>query len=646
VQPSDIARLGTPSDPRLHPDGSRLVFTLARPDLDADRYERSVWLWDGGDARRFTAGPGDSAARWSPDGARLAFLRAGPDRQAQSQVAVMPADGGEAGVVTSFALGVESVEWSPDGRWLLVLAVTWAEGWDDLDGEERDRRPKRITRFPYRFDGRGWLHDRRRRLWLIDPAGDADPRCLTPDDDDVSMPAWSPDGSRIAYLADRHPHGGIEPGIDAFELEVTSGAVTRVADRRYWAMPAYRPDGVLHLLGVDEHGWPGIHRLYRREGDGGLTDLSGHLDRSLVSLAAGPPRVAWQDAAAVCPVEDAGSVELVRIRPDGTIDRLVEGARVVTGFDVAGEVIVFTAAGSDGPGEVHRVDRDGERRLTALNQDVADPVVPEHFRIATGGLEVDAWVLLPPGAERVPVLVNVHGGPASQYGFGFFDEFQVYAGAGFGVVACNPRGSSGRGEEFLRAVVGDGWGTVDLADVLGVLDAALDRFPRLDPDRIGIMGGSYGGFLTAWAVASDDRFGSAVVERALLSFPSFAGTSDIGPTFPRHYTAADYPDGWDVWWEKSPLAMADRITTPTLIVHAENDWRCPVEQAEQLFMALLRNGVEAELLRFPGEGHEMSRSGSPRHRVERFEAIIAWHHRFLGPDGSRPDGPTPTVGAG
>ncbi|MFO7549524.1 MAG: S9 family peptidase [Acidimicrobiia bacterium] len=634
MHPSDIARLRTPSDPRIHPDGTRLAFAVSRPDLDLDRYERSIWVWDGSEARRFTSGPGDSGARWSPDGNRLAFLRAGAERPARSQAAVMPADGGEAAVITSFGLGVESVEWSPDGRWLLALAVTWAEGSEDLDGDERERTPKRITRFPYRFDNRGWLHDRLRRLWLVDPTGEADPRCLTPDDLDVSMPAWSPDGSRVAYLADRHPLGGIEPGVDVFEVEVDSGEVNRVADRRYWAMPAYRPDGRLHLLGVDEHGWPGIHRLYRRDDDGGLADLSGHLDRSLASIAAGPPRVAWQETAAVCAVEDAGRNELVRIRPDGTIDRLVEGSRVVTGFDVWGDVIVFTAAAPAEPGEVHRVDGDGEHVLTALNGGAVDSILPEHFRIVTGGVEVDAWVLLPPGTESVPVLVNVHGGPASQYGFGFFDEFQVYAGAGFGVVACNPRGSSGQGEEFLRAVVGSGWGTVDLADVLAVLEAALDRFPRLDPDRIGIMGGSYGGFLTAWAIASDPRFRSAVVERGLLSFPSFAGTSDIGPTFPRHYTGADYPDGWEEWWEKSPLAIADRITTPTLLVHAENDWRCPVEQAEQLFVALLRNGVEVELLRFPGEGHEMSRSGSPRHRLERFEAIVGWHRRFLMPDSS------------
>jgi dipeptidyl aminopeptidase/acylaminoacyl peptidase len=199
------------------------------------------------------------------------------------------------------------------------------------------------------------------------------------------------------------------------------------------------------------------------------------------------------------------------------------------------------------------------------------------------------------------------------------------------VVACNPRGSSGRGDRFMQAVTGEGWGVVDVADVTAALESALDRHARLDRARIGIMGGSYGGFLTAWMTARDDRFRSAVVERALLNWSSFAGTSDIAGVFPSDYTGAAYPEAWDVWWRASPMATAHRVRTPTLVLHAEADWRCPIEQAEQYFTALLRNGTPAEFLRFPGEGHEMSRSGKPKHRLERFEAILDWHGRYLQP---------------
>ena len=236
---------------------------------------------------------------------------------------------------------------------------------------------------------------------------------------------------------------------------------------------------------------------------------------------------------------------------------------------------------------------------------------------------------LPDGDESVPLLLNIHGGPASQYGTGFLDEFQVYAEAGYGVLACNPRGSSGRGNDFLQAVTRDGWGVVDLADVTAVVDAALERFPRLDADRMGIMGGSYGGFLTAWVTARDHRYKSAVVERALLSWPSFFGTSDIGWEFPKMYTGYDMPDSPGELWPMSPLSRAKDIVAPTLIVHSEGDYRCPIEQAEQLFTTLLRAGTTSEFLRFPGESHELSRSGSPLHRKERFEAILEWHDRHL-----------------
>lgn len=342
----------------------------------------------------------------------------------------------------------------------------------------------------------------------------------------------------------------------------------------------------------------------------------------------------WVGQSAITCLEDAGRVKVVRVEPDRTVDLLLDGDRVITGVSPSadGTRLAYAEVAPTDPGEIH-IDEGGVDVHTSLNDEFRSEtplVAPEHFTVISDGEEIDAWVYLPDGDEPVPILLNIHGGPATQYGYTFFDEFQVYAAAGYGIVACNPRGASGRGVEFVRAVRGDGWGVVDETDVMAVLDAALTRTPRLDADRIGVMGGSYGGFLTAWLIAGSDRFRSAVVERALLAWLSFGGTSDIGSTFSRMYLDADLPGDLDRLWEASPLAMAHDITTPTLIVHAENDFRCPVEQAEQLFMVLKKQGVEAELLRFPGEGHELSRSGTPRHRLERFEAILDWHNRHLG----------------
>ncbi|HNP16714.1 MAG TPA: prolyl oligopeptidase family serine peptidase, partial [Terrimesophilobacter sp.] len=232
--------------------------------------------------------------------------------------------------------------------------------------------------------------------------------------------------------------------------------------------------------------------------------------------------------------------------------------------------------------------------------------------------------LAPAGDGPHPVLLNIHGGPYTQYTGSFFDEAQVYVAAGYGVVLCNPRGASGYGEEFGRAIRHQ-MGTVDYTDVLDFLDGALAANPSFDRNRLGIMGGSYGGYLTAWTIAQDHRFTAAIVERGFLDPVGFVGTSDIGDFFGDEYTGTD-PEQIRA---QSPQAFVHQVTTPTLILHSENDLRCPLSQGERYYAALKRQGVETELLIFPGENHELSRSGRPRHRLQRFEAVLDWWARHL-----------------
>ncbi len=636
MQPSDLARLSIPSDPQISPDGTKVAFVVSRPDLDQDRYQRTIWLWDGERAREFTHGPADFNPRWSPDGAFLAFLRGGAGPENPPQVAVMQAAGGEARTLTAIELGCEEVEWSPDGSTLGVVGITYTDEWAGLDDTERSRKPRRVTEVPFRFDNMGWIHDRKRHVWLIDPAGVSEPRQLTSGEFDERFIAWRPDGGRIAFTTDRSGRRAFEDGVDLFEVDVESGELQRLGERGSWAFATYRPDGALHAVGDPVPGsWPSLISTWRLDGE--PVDLTGHLDRNVFSMTLGiaPRGPQWHGESFFSVIEDAGRVGVIRVHPDGAVDHLIDGDRAVKGVtvDASGGTLAMVISGPDDPGEVYLYTHGEERCLTDLNGGFrADvPMVqPEHFQVVSGGIEIDAWALVPPGEGQVPVLLNIHGGPASQYGWGFFDEFQVFAGAGYAVVACNPRGSTGRGLDHVRAVVGDGWGEVDVEDVTNTIEEALRRYPRLDAERIGVMGGSYGGFLTAWLIGRDRRYASAVVERALLSFTSFAGTSDIGGTFPKIYAGAELADDPWVLWQKSPLASAHEIRTPTLILHSENDFRCPIEQAEQLFMILKGQGVETEFLRFPGEGHELSRSGKPKHRVERFDAILQWHDRFLG----------------
>ncbi len=617
-----------------------MAFAVSRINFDDDRYDGTIWLWDGDEERQFTHGPGDGSPRWSPDGTRLAFLRRSSGDDDYPQVAVMSAAGGEAAVVSNLPLGVESIEWSPDGDRLVVVGVDWVEGWAGLADDERKRLPRRIDQIPFRFDNKGWVHDRRRHLYVIDPSGREPARCVTPGDFDEGQPCWRPDGQAVAFISARHERRGLDPGAEIIEVDLESGEQRTLVEIGHWALTSYRPDGVVHAVGQpDPWAHPNIFSLWRVETTGQLTDLTGHLDRSVMSHgpAISPAGPQWVGEAAITCLEDAGRVKVVRVEPDGTVDLVLDGDRAITGVSPDGEgtKLAFVAVAPTDPGELHILESGIEQAVTRLNEAFRSKtrlIEPEPFTVISDGEAIDAFAYLPPGEETVAVLLNIHGGPATQYGYTFFDEFQVYAAAGYGVVACNPRGASGRGADFVRAVRGEGWGVVDEADVTAVLDAALERFPRLEAGRIGIMGGSYGGFLTAWLIARQDRYASAVVERALLSWPSFGGTSDIGATFGRMYLDVDMPDGKDRLWEASPLSLAHQITTPTLIVHSENDFRCPIEQAEQLFMILKKQDRVAEFLRFPGEGHELSRSGKPKHRLERFEAILDWHRRHLADD--------------
>ena len=327
---------------------------------------------------------------------------------------------------------------------------------------------------------------------------------------------------------------------------------------------------------------------------------------------------------------ERGAVGLLRFPVDGGEPlRLLGGRRQVHDYAAAGGAVAAVVSDPTSAGEVV-VLRDGvETTLSDFGALLARsaPLRPmeELEGTARDGTRVHGWVLKPAGAGPHPVVLMVHGGPFAMYGYTLFDEAQVYVGAGYAVVMGNPRGSSGYGEPHGRAIVGD-FGNLDTQDVLALLDAALAD-PDLDGDRVGVMGGSYGGFMTSWLVAHSDRFRAAISERACNAFDSFEGSSDIGWLFVSQYNGTD-PERV---LAQSPLTHVDRIRTPMLLIHSEHDWRCPVEQAQRLFVALKQRKVDVELLLFPGEGHELSRSGLPSHRIARFEAVLDWWGRHLKP---------------
>ncbi len=636
----DLFRIQWISDAQISPDGATVAFTVTRLDAEADDYRAAVWVVPadgGGVPERFTWGPGrDSAARWSPDGTKLAFLS---DRDGgKQQLYVIDAHGGEARKLTSLPQGATSPVWSPNGTRILVVARVSAA--DSPDAPKPKNPPARvITTIKYRANGEGFIYDRRRHVFVVDVAG-GETRQLTDGDWDDVQPAWSPDGGQVVFVSARHENREYDRALDLWAISAEGGEPRQLTPGGgNVSLPAWSPDGqtIAYLGFADAEDDPLNRRLWLIPAAGGAPRcLTADYDRQLEAFEASAPVWSADGASIVCGVQNRGRVGIVSVRVgSGEVSTCGDGERQVSGYSLAQTgAIAFTASDPVTPAEVFVLDRGRERRLTDLNAAWRAQVelsMPEHFTVQSDGVDIDAWLMRPAGFEsgrRYPALVSIHGGPHSQYGWNFFDEFQVSAGAGYAVIFCNPRGSSGRDDAFARAIIGCP-AEPDSADIMAVTEAALSRSAAIDPARVGVLGGSYGGYLTSWIVGHTDRFAAACSERALNNRYSKEGTSDIwsGYTYLR---VRQWQDP-DLYRRFSPISYVQNITTPVLIVHSEEDIRCPIEQGEQLFVALRQLRREVRFVRFPGENHELSRNGKPSHRVQRFEHILDWFNSYLQP---------------
>jgi dipeptidyl aminopeptidase/acylaminoacyl peptidase len=646
--PTDIDLLPVLGRPTLSTDGRYAVVAVTRPRLDTDDYSSELWLapTDGSaPARQLTTGPHDGAPALSPDGRHLAFLRPGPNGRAQ--IHLLPMDGGEPVRVTDQPLGANQPVWSPDSRRLAYTARVPEPGRYLPGTAPGQEAPRRITSLRYWADGFGFTNDRPRHVFVTDPFADTPKNATSQVTDgrhDHADVSWSPDGELLTFTAGRHATAGDDLRNDIWVCAPDGTGLRSLTNGGLiLGTPRFTPDGrqvcfAAELLDANNNAYAtSSYGLWSVAADGSaapvrLTDAEGyHLSFASQMIATAPEGVYFAN-------DHRGEVNLVLVPYDGGEPApVVTGRRQVNGYATArtpeGPVVVAVISSDTSAGDLVAFRDGAEHVLTAFGEELRErgQLLPmEEFTATTDdGYPLHGWVVRPRGEGPHPVILQIKGGPFTQFGHTLngpaaFDEAQVYARAGFAVVLGNPRGTSGYGQAH-GVHAADDLPRRTAPDLLALLDAALE-LPGLDGDRVGVMGGSFGGYMSAWMAAHHgDRFRAAIGERGLYAIDSYSASSDDGV----NVAIALYGADRDKWAEKSPLTYADRIDIPVLLIQSEEDRHCPMEQAQRMFVALKTRGVPAEMLLFPGEGHDMSRSGLPSHRVARFEAVLEWWQRHL-----------------
>ncbi|MGH1504507.1 MAG: prolyl oligopeptidase family serine peptidase [Acidimicrobiales bacterium] len=648
LTPADLLELRSVTAVALHPDGDQVAYTVGWPDAGSDENRSQLW------STRIHGRPGArylfidahrvSDATYSPDGTRLACIVT-PAKGDTARAEVYDLETGVRTALAGLPDGVDEVAWIDDAR-LAALGASRPADQIDVGDDELDRRPRVVDDLAYRFNGRDWIHDRPTQVWVLDAVDPTvEPVLISDGVHDHAGLAPHPDGDRVLTTVRSDTDTDLTGLSRIVEVATDgSGLVLSLVDPpgEYWGDLGWTADRHALAIGIPRPDGIQLDRLHLLDPNGGTTHELGSDDVSQETIRVSDDAVFTLATRGVRVTVDRNDLQ------SGETTVVVDEPGVVVDFDVdrAGTTVVAAITTPTRPAELWHYDlvSGASTRLIALNDDLlaeVDLAEPEVVRVPSGdGASVEAILTRPPASAfdsagpdgRRPGLVYVHGGPTFAYNLGFFDEFQLAAAAGYVVIGANPRGSDGYGTPWASTIRGR-LGTVDFDDVQAVADA-LSELPEVDDARVGIGGGSYGGFMSAWAIGHTDRFAAALIERCVINWESFIGTSDIGPHFARDLLLEGEPlrspEGLERLRAQSPIQYVGGATTPSLILHSEADWRCPPEQAEQLFTALRIAGCEVRLARFPGENHELSRSGKPSHRVERFELIHDHYATHLG----------------
>lgn len=671
----DLYTLGWIESPRFSPDGRAIAYVHVTPDRVGNTYRRAIWLapTDGSKPRRLTAGTkSDSSPRWSPDSRHIVFV-SNRDGGA-AQLYVIAVDGGEARQLTSLPQGASDPAWSPDGRRIAFLSMVNEDeraredagitepapdnAWEAQqvkarrEYEEQQRFDPRVhTRLPYR-SGTSFFDDRRNHIYLIDLPEDLEdeippPRRLTDGDLHYGAPVWMPDNSALLTTATRDPEAdSLFAYYDLLRIPVPEtgrGEPQRLTEPGYsYYEPLPSPDGAwiaMHRLSEERPLAVGASVVILPANGGELRELTANADLHVEQHRWHPSGQAilfsagWRGEQPIYSVGISGASKHEQVFP--------AQRRICSEFDIGPDgSVAFVGEAPDNPVDLYLRRPDGtEVRLTAINerllsQRLIAPIEELLFQ-APDGREVQGWVVRPPAGVApegpLPLAVHIHGGPHVMWGPGYrsmWHEWQANAARGYVVFFCNPRGSEGYGEAWRDAIHAN-WGVADSPDIHAGIDAVLAQ-GGIDPKRIAVTGGSYGGYMTAWLIAHSDRFACAVAVRGVYNLLTEHSTSDAHELI--EFEFDDFP--WNLHeklWQHSPLAHAHRINTPLRILHSELDYRVPISEAEQLFAILRRRKQVVEFVRYPREGHELTRSGEPRHRVDHMKRTFEWFDRYCMP---------------